>query len=296
MRRRSSEERAGGGIVLACLVAVAAAAAVGFFLHPRLTALAAQPEEELAPVSAPPPPSRGALGVSALGRLEPRDGVLRVAGPSSPSANVVKTLRVAEGDTVKAGQLIATLDTASILAATVSELEAELEHARREQERARELRESRAGAESTYDRWSKQVAVFEAKLARARAELSRTRVHSPFAGLVLEVHAFPGERVGQEGILELARVDRMYAIAEVYETDVARVQPGQRALVRSPALPEPLEGEVEWVRPKVQKQDPTGTDPAARKDARVVEVKVRLDDPEAAAPFTHLQVEVEIEP
>ena len=37
-------------------------------------------------------------------------------------------------------------------------------------------------------------------------------------------------------------------------------------------------------------------DPAARKDARVVEVKVLLDDPAAAAPFTNLQVDVEIEP
>jgi HlyD family secretion protein len=50
------------------------------------------------------------------------------------------------------------------------------------------------------------------------------------------------------------------------------------------------------VRPKVHKQDEIGTDPAARKDARVVEVKVRLDDSAAAAPFTHLQVEIEIEP
>lgn len=43
-------------------------------------------------------------------------------------------------------------------------------------------------------------------------------------------------------------------------------------------------------------QDALGTDPAARKDARVVEVEIRLDDSAAAAPFTNLQVEVEIEP
>jgi HlyD family secretion protein len=88
----------------------------------------------------------------------------------------------------------------------------------------------------------------------------------------------------------------MYAIAEVYETDVGRVREGQRARVTSHALPAPLAGEVEWVRPKVQKLDELGTDPAARKDARVVEVKVRLDDPAAAAAFTNLQVDVEIEP
>ena len=47
---------------------------------------------------------------------------------------------------------------------------------------------------------------------------------------------------------------------------------------------------------KVAKQDSLGTDPAARKDARVVEVEIRLDDSQAAAGLTNLQVEVEIAP
>lgn len=110
------------------------------------------------------------------------------------------------------------------------------------------------------------------------------------------MHARAGERVGPEGIVELGRTDAMYAIAEVYEDDVARVRVGQRARISSPALPAPLEGTVDWVHLKVAKQDALGTDPAARKDARVVEVEVRLDDSEPAAGFTHLQVEVEIEP
>jgi HlyD family secretion protein len=87
----------------------------------------------------------------------------------------------------------------------------------------------------------------------------------------------------------------MFAIAEVYETDSARVQPGQRAWVTSPALPGPLTGRVDWIRLKVAKQDALGTDPAARKDARVVEVEIRLDDSSVAQRFTHLQVEIEIE-
>ena len=40
--------------------------------------------------------------------------------------------------------------------------------------------------------------------------------------------------------------------------------------------------------------DEIGTDPAARKDARIVEVEIRLDDPKAAANLTNLQVDVEI--
>ena len=51
---------------------------------------------------------------------------------------------------------------------------------------------------------------------------------------------------------------------------------------------------VERIRPKVQKMDEIGTDPAARKDARIVEVEIRLDDSSAAADLTNLQVDVEI--
>jgi HlyD family secretion protein len=84
----------------------------------------------------------------------------------------------------------------------------------------------------------------------------------------------------------------------VYETDIGRVRVGQEATVHSPALPRVLRGSVERIRPKVGKLDALGTDPAARTDARVVEVEIRLAeaDSEAAAALTNLQVTVEIEP
>jgi len=298
MQERNQKEGSAGRWRWIGGAVVIGVAAAGFTLDPRLSALSAyvpgSPEEDPPSVSAPPP--RVPIGVAALGRLEPLDGVLRVSGPSSPSANVVKQLLVEEGDRVEAGQLLATLDTDTILESAVRELDAELKYAELEYERSQKLRHGRAASEALLDTWTLKVSVAKAKLSRARAELKRTRVVAPYAGLVLDVHARPGERIGSEGILELARVDQMYAIAEVYETDVARVKPGQRAWVRSPALLQSLGGEVEWVRPKVQKLDELGTDPAARKDARVVEVKVRLDDSAAAAALTHLQVEVEIEP
>jgi HlyD family secretion protein len=55
-----------------------------------------------------------------------------------------------------------------------------------------------------------------------------------------------------------------------------------------------MTGTVTRIRPKVQKLDQIGDDPVARKDARIVEVEVRLDDSRAAANFTNLQVDVEI--
>src|SRR5262245_33910219 len=47
--------------------------------------------------------------VTALGRLEPKDGIIRVAGPSR-FAVVIAQLLVDDGETVKEGEPIAILD------------------------------------------------------------------------------------------------------------------------------------------------------------------------------------------
>jgi len=139
-----------------------------------------------------------------------------------------------------------------------------------------------------------RISSAQAVVARRQAEFDRSQVKAPFAGRVLDVLARPGELVGIEGILELGRVGQMLAIAEVYEADIVRVSAGQRARVRSAALPKDLSGVVSRIRPKVQKLDQIGDDPAARKDARIVEVEIKLDDSRPAANLTNLQVEVEI--
>ena len=140
------------------------------------------------------------------------------------------------------------------------------------------------------------AAVARARLERVRAELQRSYVHSPVDGRVLDIIVRPGELIGEEGILEIGQIGRMYAIAEVYETDIRRIKTGQRATVSSAVLDQDLSGKVERIRQKVEKQDEIGTDPAARKDARIVEVAILLDDPAPAAGLTNLQVDIVIHP
>jgi HlyD family secretion protein len=243
-------------------------------------------------VSADPPPARA---ITALGRLEPEDGIYRIAGPSG-AGSVIAALRVDEGGAVERGEVIAVLDTVPALRADVARLAAELANAKQELARHTELNSSQVVSDSLREERETRVRVVEAKLAHANAELELAHVRSPIDGRVLYVHAREGERVGEEGIVELGKTDHMFAIAEIYEDDIGRVRVGQRARITSPALPEPLVGSVDWVHLKVAKQDALGTDPAARKDARVVEVEVRLDDSAPAAALTNLQVEVELEP
>jgi HlyD family secretion protein len=121
-------------------------------------------------------------------------------------------------------------------------------------------------------------------------------VRSPVDGQVLKIHAREGERVGADGIVEIGATGSMYAVAEVYETDVGRVRVGQRARVSSPAFERALAGSVERIGLRIGRLDVLGTDPVADTDARVVEVEVRLDEPEPAARLTNLRVDVLFEP
>ncbi len=132
---------------------------------------------------------------------------------------------------------------------------------------------------------------------KAQVDLNLSYVKAPVSGSVLKVHTRQGERINaQDGIVELGRTDQMYAIAEVYETDISKVRNGQRATVTSSVFTGTLEGTVARIGKQIGKKDVLNTDPAADTDARVVEVRIRLN-PESSkkvATLTNLQVEVKI--
>jgi HlyD family secretion protein len=248
---------------------------------------------EPTPASATVP--TGPSAVTALGRLEPRDGAIRIAGPSRPSV-VVGRLLVDENDAVEAGQAVAILDTHATREAEVARARAELANIEAELHRHGPLARDGVVSKSLYEDWRTKVEMASASLRQAEAELDLDVVRSPIDGQVLEVYARQGERVGDDGILEVGRTHEMFAVAEVYETDVQRVRLGQRATVRSPALTGDLVGTVAKIHSKIGKQDVLDTDPAARTDSRVVEVEIRLDDSARAAARSNLEVDVEIAP
>lgn len=130
----------------------------------------------------------------------------------------------------------------------------------------------------------------------AQAELDLAYVRSPINGQILKIHTWPGEAIGSEGIVDLGRTNQMYAVAEVYETDIGKVRVGQYASITSAAIAGELQGTVDQIGLQINKKDVLNTDPAADVDARVIEVKIRLrpEDSKAVAGFTRLQVQVAI--
>ncbi|MFB2877681.1 ABC exporter membrane fusion protein [Floridanema aerugineum] len=142
-----------------------------------------------------------------------------------------------------------------------------------------------------------EVSQAEAAVKRAKANLETAYVRSPRDAQILKVHTKAGELVSNEGIVELGETQKMYAVAEVYESDINKVKLGQKARVKSDSLTEELPGTVEQIGLQVKKQNVINTDPSANIDNRVVEVRIRLDDAasQKVSGLTNLQVNVEIE-
>jgi RND family efflux transporter MFP subunit len=105
------------------------------------------------------------------------------------------------------------------------------------------------------------------ELERTRTPVRTVPIVSPASGFVLARNAFPGQKVAPETELyQLADLSHAWIMAEVFEADIAKIQPGMSAIVALPNAGGPsFEARVDYIQPQV--------DPATRT------LKVRLDAP-----------------
>jgi ABC exporter DevB family membrane fusion protein len=137
----------------------------------------------------------------------------------------------------------------------------------------------------------------KADVARAQAELNLASVRSPIDAQILNINTWPGEIVDpSQGIVTIGDTSAMFVVAEVYETDINKVKLGQTAKISSNGVLKDLRGIVDEVGLEIGTKNVLGTDPVADADARVVEVKIRLDseDSQLVRSLTNFQVNVVI--
>ncbi|MEL7359691.1 MAG: HlyD family efflux transporter periplasmic adaptor subunit [Cyanobacteria bacterium J06555_13] len=156
---------------------------------------------------------------------------------------------------------------------------------------------------------STDVAVAQVELERAEiavaqrlADLEETQVRVPVGGQILRINTRVGERVNTaEGIIELGNTQQMIAIAEIYETDVAKVSAGQKATITSEygGFEGSLRATVNHVGLQIGSRSLSdgSTNPTTDKNQRVVEVRLQIhpEDSPKVASLTNMQVRVEIE-
>jgi HlyD family secretion protein len=244
-------------------------------------------------------PSREQESVAALGRLEPAGDIRVLAAPISGMGGTprITELEVAEGQRVRAGDLLARFDTGpaqraqkQMLATRIANLKRRLSVESRELERYRSLTGAGAIAADELDRRTQDHLLLQgllqesqAELVKVEADLVHTELRAPISGTVLRINARVGERPGDKGVLELGASDRMEALVEVYESDIARVRPGMAARLSSEngGFRGSLQGRVSRISPQVRQRQVLSTDPTGDADARIVEVRVVLDPSDA---------------
>jgi macrolide-specific efflux system membrane fusion protein len=191
--------------------------------------------------------------VTAQGKLEPKNYV----DVGAQVSGQLKTIGVAIGDNVKAGDLIAEIDP-QIYEARLAANEARLrtleaqrveqtvmaDQARQTRERNEKLQKSGAVSKQAFEDADTALKIAAAKLAAVEAQieesrstiegdkanLNYTRIYAPMSGTVV----LQGVREGQTlnasqsapTIVQLADLDTMTVRAQVAEADIMRIKPG----------------------------------------------------------------------
>lgn len=181
-------------------------------------------------------------------------------------AGRVEKVLVEIGDTVKAGQALAIIDTRDYAAsrqgaqADVSRLEALVANQVRTVERDRGLIRKNFISSARLEESESQLAALQAQLAAARAQsehsghnLARTRVVAPLAGRVDSRAVSAGDYVSVgKAMFQIAASDKLRVRLPFPESAAARVKPGLPVMLATPTSPgKMLAGRIGEVRPMV---------------------------------------------
>jgi HlyD family secretion protein len=232
----------------------------------------------------------------------------------------IETLAVKDGDRVEKGALLLELWNEDIKAqVTLSERDARASRSlareacvtadvsRRDAERLMRLHEQKLASEEAADQAQGKAEanaaactaaedaarVADARVDVARAQLDRTQLRAPFAGVIAKVNGELGEFVTPSPVgiptpptVDLIDSSCLYISAPIDEVDAPRVQAGLKARISLDAFPnQSFPGHVRRVAPYVVDQE---------KQARTVEIEAVFDEPDKAGLLAGYSADVEV--
>ncbi len=169
-------------------------------------------------------------------------------------------LPVKEGDTVKAGALIARLDLTEESVQTENALaqsRATFEEAGKNLKRSEDLFSKGMIAQQDLDAVRKTYEVaksqFQSSVADAGVKRDYSVIKAPFNGVIAKKYSEVGELLlpGKQ-IVQIVNPDRVYVLATIDEVDVGRLRIGQPVTISVDAFPgEKFKGEVRRISPIV---------------------------------------------
>jgi HlyD family secretion protein len=249
------------------------------------------------PVAASPAPREGSTspsvpaqilgGVAAEGRIVAYPGAEVKVG-AERAGRLVRVL-VQEGDAVRAGTLLAEIESDEIRAALeesrarVTEAEAEVRLAELARERRQRLVDEKIVAPHDLDQATRDLDMARARVLTAKATVSRyeaqlrkSRILAPIAGSVTARQVDAGQTVeAGDAAFTLADLGRLRIEGEAHEADAGAIVLGAPVLITAEGYPgQSWRGKVEEIPDSVTLRRLKPQDPSRPTDTRILAVKV----------------------
>lgn len=163
----------------------------------------------------------------------------------------IESLRIRQGDAVRAGQLLVVLDQTQ-LREEVKALQSQRDESRLNLQRFEFLVRQGAASPIQRDALRQNYLAADAALKARQADLAYKDLRAPIAGVVGDVTVKPGDviRAGTP-FTTIQRADRLLARVDVPARFSQRIRPGQRVLVSAPGGSGQAEGRIVSLDPRV---------------------------------------------
>ena len=175
--------------------------------------------------------------VSVTGKINPNEQI----DLTFKTTGILKSISVDVGDTVKKGQILAVIDTGSLLS-QLRQAEAQVKY---QEEILDDIEDKDDEDDDAYS--SEQKRAQEAQVTQAQEgvnaikdQLRDIRMISPIDGIVIRRTADPGETVVlslNSPVITIAQKEDLLIQANVPESDIVKIQIGQKAEVTFDAFP-----------------------------------------------------------
>jgi membrane fusion protein, multidrug efflux system len=164
------------------------------------------------------------------GVLESEDNVM----VNPKMGGLITSVNVTEGQTVSAGQLLATIDN-SVMQTSIDEIENQLSLAKTVFEKQKRLWDQNIGTEIQYLQAKNNKDALEKRLATARSQYALSRIVAPFGGIVDEINIKVGETAapGMGGI-RVVNMNKLKIVAKVADAYSSALKKGDKVKVRLP--------------------------------------------------------------
>lgn len=149
---------------------------------------------------------------------------------------VITKIHVKEGQEVKKGILLVTLDD-EIIMNQVQELKTKLELATFIYEKQKNLREENIGSELDFEKAKNNKKSLERALETTQTQLSKTKIRAPYDGVVDEIYPRAGEMAGpQFPMIRFVSLGQVSIKVDVPESYLSKVKAGDQVEVNFPDL------------------------------------------------------------